>query len=206
MPPLLLPSAAASCAMRPARVSGDHALYMALSSCILQYIHLVTRTPRANSVDRWHCQLARSSERAAMEWFTSSLQAAQQAATSLVGSDVAEKARQLAEEARQKAAAFAQEASIKAQVGYSTSSHRSVRCGPRHVPAATRTCAHANRSTCGCALLRSESAHSALFEQASMPAPTCMPTAAAGGGQGGHVGSGAQHQGAGCSGAGALSN
>ena len=51
-----------------------------------------------------------------MDWFNSKLQAAQQAASSLIPSDAAEKAKALAQQATQQAVAFAQEASIKAQV------------------------------------------------------------------------------------------
>lgn len=50
-----------------------------------------------------------------MNWLTSGLQAAQEAASTLVSSETAEKARQLAQEASRQALAFAQEASVKAQ-------------------------------------------------------------------------------------------
>ena len=83
-----------------------------------------------------------------MEWLTSSFQAAQQAASSLVSSDVAEKAKQLAEEARQKAAAFAQEASIKVQV-------RLTSIAAAAMGRSARMCAsvlsHVSRPRCACA-------------------------------------------------------
>jgi hypothetical protein len=51
-----------------------------------------------------------------MDWLNSSLLAAQQAASGLISTETAEKARVLAQQARQQAVAFAQEASVKAQV------------------------------------------------------------------------------------------
>jgi hypothetical protein len=53
-----------------------------------------------------------------MEWLTSGLAAAQQAANSLISSEAAEKARALAQEASRQAVALAQEASAKAQVRF----------------------------------------------------------------------------------------